>query len=278
MAKKDLKTAFLLSITLLAVSSCINISPTYKRNNIEKEVKRICAEEYGLDVTVEEAGDTIWVCASFDNLIDKSGKYDKEILKKVGEITFSLRRVLLSMDKPPKFYVFTASDTKDIGADLMIAGFIPDLVKLQLQFISRGEFLKRRYINLVSDKKALGDKTGRHIKKTNITMPEFISLLIKQEILNTFLYNKKWSPYWTVKSCDVHFDQQLKNFYIKTDIQRKGYNSYSPRPFEEALKSAQHYLCETYKFKDFSYLKIEDLESGRIKILNWQALSKMELN
>ena len=275
MAKKNLKTAFLLSLTLFTVSSCINITPTYKRNNIEKAVKQICSEEYGLDVNVQEVKDTIWVCAPFDNLIDKSGGYDKEILKKVGEITFSLRRVLLSIDKPPKFYVFAASDIKDVGVDLIIAGFIPDLAKLQLQFISRGEFLKRRYVNLVSNKEALGDKTGRHIKKTSLTMPEFIGLLIKQDILNTFLYSKKWSPYWTVKNCDVNFAQQSKNFYIKTDIQRKGYNSYSPRPFEQALKSAQHYLCETYKFKDFSYLKVEDSESGKIKILNWQALSKM---
>ncbi len=276
MVKKNLRITFLLSLPLL-LSSCLDIEPTYQRKNIDSSIKKICKEEYNLEVEVDEIGDTIWIYAPFRSLINEKGNLDKKVTEKIGDIMLSLQRVILSMDRPPKFYVFIASDIEKIGADLILIGFIPDIVKFQLRFISRDEFFQRRYLSFRVNPKALRDKKGLHIRKFNLDLEHFTALIIQQKIKNTFS-SPELSPYFEIKKLGVEFNSQSRDFNILIDIERKEYQPNLPKPFEEALKIAQYYICKVYELRDFYSLKIEDLNSGKIKILNRKALEELSFD
>ena len=276
MARKNPKIAFLLSLLVL-FSSCLDIESTYQRKNIESAIKNLCKEEYNLKVEVEEAEDTIWIYAPFNNLIDEKGELDRKVTEEIGDIILSLQRVILSIDKPPKFYIFVASDIKKTGADLILIGFIPDLVKFQLRFISRGEFLQRRYLNFGINPQALGDEKGYHIKKFNLDLEHFTALIIGQQIRRVFT-SPEYKEYFEVKTAEAGFNSQTKEFTILIDIEKKKYKPHLPKPFEEALKTAQYYICKVYKLKNFNSLRIEDLDSGKIKVLSKKALQELSFD
>jgi len=276
MARKNPKIAFLLSLLIL-FSSCLDIEPTYQRKNIETAIKNLCKEEYNLKVEVEEAEDTIWIYAPFNNLTDGKGELDKKVTEEIGDIILSLQRVILSIDKPPKFYIFVASDIKNTGADLILIGFVPDLVKLQLRFISRGEFFKRRYLNFRINPQALGDEKGYHIKKFNLDLEDFTALIIGQQI-RKFFTSAEYKEYFEVKKVEAGFNSQNKEFTILIDIEKRKYRPYLPKPFEETLKIAQYYICKVYELKNFNSLRIEDLDSGKIKILSKKALQELSFD
>ena len=270
MVKKNPKIVFLFSL-LLALSACSDIKPTYQRKNIEESINKICRSEYGLDVSVEEVEDTIWIYSPFEKLVNENGEPSEKATEEIGNIILSLQRVLLSIDNPPKFYVFVASDTERIGADLVMVGFVPDIVKLQLLFISRDEFFARRFISFTRDPKALKDKYGFHIEKFNMDLPTFIALLTQQKIASSFS-KKESKDYFQIDKCVVSYDQRTKDFIIQIDIKNKNYKPGLPDPFQEALKTIYYYTSKVYDFNDFSFVRIVDFESKKIKTFNRKAL------
>ncbi|MBN2120873.1 MAG: hypothetical protein JW734_07465 [Candidatus Omnitrophica bacterium] len=275
MAKRNQKIIFLLSLLVL-LSSCIQIESTYKRENIEESVKKICKEEYSLEVDVQEVKDTIWIYAPLESLTTEEGSLDEEANEKIGNIVLSLQRVLLSIDKPPNFYVFVSSDIKKVGADLILIGFVPDIVKFQLRFISRDEFFQRRFLKFIINPLALGDSEGKHLKRFDIDLVYFMGLLIEQKIINTFARGD-WASFFEVKVFRTSFDDTSKDFNIKIDIEGTTEPVAGlPDPFEETLKACSFYIHKIYNFTDFNYIKIEDLSSGKIQTLSRRALEEIE--
>lgn len=278
MAKKSLKITLLLSL-LFICPSCLNIESTYQRKDIEQAIKKVCLDDYGLKVKTEEIGDTLWIYAPFDNLTTEEGALEEEADEKIRNVILSLHRVMLSIDAPPKFYAFVASDVENVGADFILIGFVPDIIKVQLKFISRDDFFKRRFLRFSLNPKALGDEEGDHIQRFNLTLPRFISLLTEQRMINIFTRGKDSSSF-DFKTCKVNFDPQARNFHIKMDIEEKDEEEPAeelPSPFEEALKASAYYINKTYDFEDFVYVKIEDLASGKIQSLNKKALEEVDL-
>jgi hypothetical protein len=266
MVKKRLKIILLLSFLFIG-PACFEIESTYQRKDITNSIKRLCKEEYGLVVKTQEIEDTLWIYAPFDNLVTETGTLDKEADEKLRNVILSLHRVMLSIDKPPNFYAFVASDIKDVGADFILIGLVPDIVKVQLRFISRDEFFKRRFVRFTLNPEALGDEEGSHIQKSN-------------HILNVFSRGKDAS-YFKVNLCKGSFDSQTKNFHVKIDItlnEELEYPEDIPSPFAKALEISAYYIHKVYDFDDFVYLQIEDLASGRIQTLNKKALEEVELN
>ena len=275
MAKKSLKTILLLSLLLLS-SSCFKIESTYQRENIEEAVRLLCLEDYGLKVKTEEIDDTLWIYAPFDNLTTEEGTLAEEADEKIRNVILSLHRVMLSMDTPPRFYAFVASDTKKVGADFILIGFVPDIVKVQLKFISRDDFFKRRFLRFTLNPEALDDEDGDHIQRFNLSLTRFISLLIEQRIINIFTRGKE-SPYFDFHLCKVDFNPQTRNFQVRFDIERNQEESLEEleSPFEEALKAGAYYIDTAYDFRDFIYLQVEDLATGKSQALNKKALEEI---
>jgi len=106
-------------------------------------VKRLCKEEYGLDVEGRIIGTTLGVSIPIEGLVAEDLKLDKDAADKIEDLALSMRRVILSTDRPIDFYVLCARDTEMIGAEYVMTGYAMDIKRVILRDISRGQYLSR---------------------------------------------------------------------------------------------------------------------------------------
>jgi len=216
-----------------------SVSPTYSRKDIETAIYNLCKQEFNIDVKVWELGDTIWVYFPFEKIVNKEGtEFNEEFSEKMNNIILSLRRIILSMDKRPQFYTFVASDI-NAGFDLYFVWYVEDLVRLETGYISRGEFQERQGYLYALDSKAIGDTQGEHISRHNITIGEFVSYLIKQNIENKFLAEGTKDKF---QINDLRAKYSEGKIEINFDIEIKKYEEGLLSPFDEALKNAKKFL------------------------------------
>lgn len=176
MKKNVLRTFPAVSLLLFFFLAC-TIPSTYTRDNIEKTIEDICRNKFNVEVKAVLAGDTIWVYAPFKKLAAESGQWEEKTLEVIREIFHSLGRVSLSMDNPPKFYCLLASNIEKMGIDTYTIGFIPDLVKFDMGFISIKERDARIAFLSFANPQALGDTQGSHMQPYDIPPEEFAGYL-----------------------------------------------------------------------------------------------------
>lgn len=253
MVKAALKN-LLVSIFLVFLISC-TISSSYSRKDVDKAIKKICKEEFGLDVGVWVKNDTIWVYAPFKKLVDSQGQYDEKADKDLQHIYLSLRRAFLNMDEPPRFYCFIASDTEEFGLDTYNLVFVPDLIKYSLGLISRDEFSEKNvYLNFANIE-ALGDKEGKHITKYDISIVEFLALLVEQNIEREFLYSETKDNY---QINDIHVDPYSLAMDVSFDIEVKDYVVGFPSPLERAEELIREILSYYASFHQIQQITLKD--------------------
>jgi len=139
LTKYKILIAFLI---LTGLSACNK--PSYPTKKIEESFLKLCKNEYKLDdVQVKIIGSTLGVYIPVEGLVSPDMKLDEKSGKKIEDVALSIHRVTTSTDMPLKFYVLTARDTKTLGAEFILTGFIYDVVRVRLYDISRGEYFQR---------------------------------------------------------------------------------------------------------------------------------------
>ncbi len=88
-------------------------------------------------------GTTLGVAIPIDGLVGDDLKLDKDAADKIEDLALSMRRVILSTDRPIDFYVLCARDTEMIGAEYVMTGYAMDIKRVILNDISRGQYLSR---------------------------------------------------------------------------------------------------------------------------------------
>ncbi|MCK4519801.1 MAG: hypothetical protein KAT96_01365 [Candidatus Omnitrophica bacterium] len=170
------KTLPAVSLLLFFLASC-TIPPTYTRKNIKEAIQDVCWNEFNIKARAALTGDTIWIYAPFKKLVTEDGQWEEKSLKDIRQIFHSLSRILLSMDNPPKFYCLLAADIERVGIDTYTIGFIPDLIKFDMGFISMKERDERIAFFSFPNPKALGDTEGNHMQEYDISPDEFAGYL-----------------------------------------------------------------------------------------------------
>ncbi len=256
MAKSVLKI-LILNIFLISCS----INPTYTRKDIERVIEKMCKNEFDIDVRAIAIGETIWIYAPFDNLIKDDKSLNKKTEEKVQHIFLSLKRVILSMDAPPKFFSFVASNIKNTGVDLYQIGFIPDIIKFELQFISQEEFHKRLVFVPMENPQALGDKSGTHVTMNETTMGDFITYLVLQKLIRT--YYRENNKYVEINTIDGNY--QYGKITIITDIKQEYENKDKIfSPFSVAEEALRYYLKIYEEFtSEIDYIEIIDKTTNK---------------
>lgn len=260
------KIILLLIVLSLFLSSCEPIKPTYTKENFVFSIQKICKEEFAIDnVKAWLTGETAWVYTPQDKLIDKESKLDEEIIKKINKVSLSVSRVLLSMEPRPKFYVIVVSDIKDVGADLINAGYVKDIVQYQFGAISREEFGRRNVYDFSLNPSVLSDLEGKHINPYDIKMEDFLSLQIAQRIT---LRLKEENI--GLKSLMCFFKDGTFNLqYEKVEGKKK-----PDFDTNKEILTIAALVIKAYEFNDYSFIKISDLESGERIILGRNALEQ----
>ncbi len=259
---------------LVLLNGCQNsIEPTYKEDQIPQIVKKICKDEYSLDVTTKRVGSTLWIYAPLQKILHKEfGQsedkiFDDDMAEKLRNILTTVGRVLISSDNSPEFYALLASDV-NLGIDYAMIGSALDIKKSYSGFIAWPEANKRYVIQFNLEPMAIDDYKGSHLKPIDIKMPDFLALQIAQRI-SGFFQSEGNKNNFKVEKVEGRFNSgafifdysitQTGNLENKTDIKK------------EILKTIA-YCVKTYDFRDFFSIELTDLATKDKIILNQAAI------
>jgi len=237
---------------------------------MQKAIRNICKDEFNILVRVRLSGETIWVYAPFEKLIAEDGQWHEKVQDAWAKIFLALGRVFLSMDDRPKFYCLLASSIKEIGSDAYAIGYIPDMVKFNLGFISLKERDRRIVFLIFPNPNAVGDFYGTHIQEYDISTGEFIAYLVRQNLekkfnsppLNkNFQLKKVFTHYW-INNLKVNFD-------IRTTKPQEGLTD----PFDEARRMTKEILDIYNSSRDIAEIEVSNLLTGDVGIYTPESLA-----
>jgi len=218
-------------LLLIPISSCTQ-QATYSKKKAEQSVLKLCKDEYDLDeVEAKIIGSTLGVFIPIEGLVDPDLKLDEEAGEKIEDVALSIHRVIMSTDKPLKFYALTARDTKTKGAEFVLTGFVYDVVRVRLLDISRGEYHKRilrdfRFNPVVAGK----EKITELFQAINDNSP--LTQSIKPIFYPIFAIGKENSQ--KIEILEMHAKEvsaQEALFYVRTE------EYYEPLPQFEAYRA-----------------------------------------
>ena len=204
---KDLTLKTFLIFTMifqLALVSigCSSVGKVYSKDEIAKELERICRDEYKMDVKARFANGTLagylevdyfypeeirYKSGSdfkrkFSLLLSKYKRLDKEIERKVNNFLVAITRVALSTDAEVDFFESVILD-KQNGIERVYIGTINDAKRLKYSDISLGEGSKRILYNTRLNPRVVGEQIVRELFSDLSTMPH--RKLVSTYFLNT---------------------------------------------------------------------------------------------
>ncbi len=262
-SKNSINHALLFNLLLLPYLFCGcsgRIESTYKENEIPQIVKKICKEEYKLDVFTQRANTTLWIYAPVEKILhkdygtDKEKVFDEELLEKLRNILTTVGRVLISSDKAPEFYGLVASDI-NAGIDYIIVGNVLDIKKSYSGFIPWTEANRRYVIRLKMAPEAVGDSTGKHIEAYDIQLPEFLAEQIAQRVGAQF-QGEDLKKYFQIEKSEGSF--KAGRFIFEYSMKQVLPAPASLDPKEKIIDTIT-YCIRSYGFKDFSEVELSDL-------------------
>jgi hypothetical protein len=268
---------------ILFLSACnSSITPSFLKEDITQAVVDICKKEYKLDISTKLSGSTFWVYMPLENMVSKPEKpekyierflledkknslnekilkvnyfvrpttekekqeemaLDKSVREKIFNILQVIRRVLFSMGNAnkdtPQFFCIVTADIIN-GFEIKQTFYFLDLKKLSYSFISQTEYQHRIVQDTAVSAGIIGDKAGSHLNYRDITLEEFIADQIQNRIKLKF---------------------QKPEVEASADIDK------------EVLKIIT-YTLDAYQFKDFAFLELSNLDTGKKIILNQAAI------
>jgi len=244
-----------------------DFQPSYKETDIPANIKKICWEEYKLNVVPIRVGNTLWVYVPLDHMLHAEfGKnpdkvFDEGMIEKARNILTSISRVLLSSDKAPGFFVLNLSDIK-LGLDYSLTANLMDIKKLAAGGIPWNEANKRYVVGFEQSKKAINDTSGQHLKVSDIKLTEFLSRQIAQRVRVIF-QEEPIKNYFILKGTDVGFQGDKFVFGYSGDLISAPKEKINfPRKILGVIASC----FKAYEFKDFSQVLIRDLRGGQSSI------------
>lgn len=261
-------------LSFIVISGCQLPKPTYTKEKILESIISVCKNEYNIEPKVWLIGETVWVYTPMPNLIKneitKDLEFDKEILEKISKVIMAVSRVVLSMRPRPQFIAVVASDTEVYGIDYTIITWITDIVKFQLQAISRNEFYRRNVTKIEENANALFDTEGNHIEKKEINMGDFLARQIAQRIYSKFGLEPPFKDYLKVERVDSVFEEDV--FGINANIKQLETLPQSSIDIHKEIIKIIAYVIREYDFKNFLLVEVTDSVTNEKTIFSRAAL------
>ena len=221
-----------------------DLSPTYHRDSLTLSLKKLCSDEYAVNVTAQMQGDTVWILTPTDTLFIKNTEYSEEALTRIKIILKTLGRIILSMEDPPRYYVIQINETSSLR-EALIMGMGEDMIQFQYGYFPHEEYSRRRVEEFHS-----GEKT----KAFDLTKEDFLSRLISQEIGKVF---EQLSDYFEMKNFTMNYSLSDQEFKVDYDI-RPLKETTPLLVFNQIKKRVQETLGNKYGLKDDRSIKFID--------------------
>lgn len=272
-AKRGLLFNFL--VLLLSIYGCSEkIEPSYKENQTPEIVKKICKEEYNLEVTTKRTGSTVWIYAPLKKVLhsefgEKEDKiFSEELSEKLRNIITTIGRVLISSDNMAEFFALTVSDI-DIGLDYTIIGNSLDMKKAYAGFLPWTESNRRFVVSLNMNPDAINDTQGTHFSTFDITLQDFLANQIAQRIATEFSAEDNKNYFKVEKSEGMYTQGEFIFNYSIKKLEKKPKEEINIR---EKILDITAYCLKSYEFKDFHSVELNNLLTEDKTYLNKKAI------
>jgi len=261
---------FALLLAALCLHGCFSLKPTYTKEKAAEAVIALCRNEYGLKVNAWLSGETLYVYLPVASLTTIDKELASTIQRDINRLVVSATRVCLSMNPRMEFLVITVTDIKQHGIEYKIINYVPDLVKLQYNAISRNDFSSRSIISISQNPLAVGDEEGKYIRKEPVKKADFICAQIAQNISSAAEKRQKQDEQTKPagmtppKAADV----SLKNGKLEVTLlqapSRETATDAAAQLTQESLSIIAAVVKE-YDFRDFSVLEFSGLPPDNAK-------------
>lgn len=274
--KSVLLFSFLASLYLCGCST--QIEPTYKENDIPALVKKICKEEYKLDVTTVRTSTTLWIYAPLTKVLHKEFGtnaekiFDEDMMEKLRNIMTAAGRVLISADVTPEFFGLVTSDI-NVGLDYTIIGNVLDIKKSYAGFLPWTEANKRYVVKFNVEPNAIGDSTGEHLQAEEIKLSDFLANQMAQRIA-AFFQDENYKKYFKIEKTEGKYEN--KKFTFEYSVTQEA-NPPAPLDYKKEILNIIAYCLQTYEFKYFEEVEINDLIDQSKVILSRASIYAIEV-
>ena len=269
MVKNALKVIAFSAIALLLACSS---STTYKRAEIVQSFVSICKKEFNMDIKAWDIGETIWVYVPLDHLMNDKNQFYPDVNARLGHVFLALRRIILSIDKQPKFYSLVFSDVKEKGADFFYIGYVPDMIKVDASMISLGQWYERAGFSYSPNPKAMGDLTGSHFTRADITLGDLIAFLVRQAIEVKYT-DKSMKDFFLPNSVETYYHNNKLEVIFDIEPIAKDEKSQKqlPPPVFKTVKDIVKKFILIYDFKNLPEIEINDIANKKKRVYSLPA-------
>jgi len=208
-----------LYLTFISLQGCALTYPT--QADMIEGVKRLCKNEYGIDVKAKVAGKTLGVYMPIKGLFNlKNMQLSQEALKKVDGVMLSVSRVALSGSKKIDFYTVVTADEDVPGAEVILTRYVKDLRRFIFRDISRGQFAKRMVVDVRFNPQAIIDRWVGGFTVDEVKLEDFICRQASRRITDEFRTNKDLAGKFKIAECVGRLQNRV--FVFNVDIAREG--------------------------------------------------------
>jgi hypothetical protein len=272
--RKIVTYLLLLSLFSFSVLGCQPSKPTYSKEKVIESIISLCKEEYNTEPKVWLLGETVWIYLPLPRLINKETQWDKEMTGRINKVAMGASRVVLSMKPRPQFMAVVASDTQEYGIDYTIINCIYDIVKFQLNYISRDEFSRRTVVKVEDNLQTISDTEGAHIKKKEISMGDFIASQIAQRIQEKFTANPRLKEYFKTEKPSVKFESDTFDIYVDIIERAPLLSQAIPVDIQKEVLQIATFVIKAYNFEDFLLVSYENAAFGKKTTVSRLALKE----
>ena len=163
-----------LFLAVFLFSSC---APTYPKDTLINDVKKLVKKESGQDCELLKIDDTFYLDMEISGLTSTDTKVVSNAIMSLQNAVFAITRVALSSDADIKIMVITAHD-RDYNVALRMFQNIDDVKSYFYQRISRGDYEQRQLLEFEGPETAETAVKDKH----RITKEEYVARLTISQI------------------------------------------------------------------------------------------------
>ena len=186
-------------------------------------VKRMCKQEYGINIKANISGTTFGVYMTLKDLFNvKDGniQISESAMKNIEAVMISSSRVALSGSRKIDFFLVVITDEAITGMEIIRTFYIKDLRRVRYMDISRDEFGKRIVLDYRMNPQAAIDQAIGEITVDAVKMHEFICKQASQRIASDFRMDEKLVGKFKITESAGKLENGV--FVFNVDIAREG--------------------------------------------------------
>ena len=197
------KSFLIFSLTVsLFISGCGK--PTFPKEHVIELARKLCKDEYHMDVDSKILGRTLGTYFVLENIFDHQQGLSKDASDRIADILLGITRVSLSTDADIDFFTVVAADKTIPGVETIFVRHITDVKKFLIGVISRDDFFQRLLIDVRYNPGILADRTVTNFFSN-------LSAGNTRQLLTSYLKNESSSSEMSLAFLRMVLEMKLKD-------------------------------------------------------------------